>query len=1138
MNMQNINERLNAITYGVIATWQLVVKRALAHWRLLSYVIIGVVLASSILSGTVIYFEALRELALKNSLERRTTEQLNITVRASRGPTNNEEYGKVSTVIEPLVARHVSWMVHDTVHAARTPTFYLGSPGAEDEARLGKDRTFFAFIDDLEERIPLVQGASPSLSQPVGAGQPLELQALVPLDAMETLGARVGDRFAAVPTIDSDIPYVNVTISGAFDLQQANDGELVHFVEEGLQTKTQATDLRLMPFFISRQSFLESLGVSIGGMSAGYYWYLKTDPSLVNADNAQLTVANLRVMSNRAVANLQTVSQTTSLDDALIEYDQRLFFTRLPMFIVLILIAFVILYYVATMSSLLVENQRSEVAQFRSRGSDTSQILTVFILEGATIAVLAAVVAPIIAAVTISLLGLTPAFFGLTGGGLLSVEISPSAYALSALGGVLGFVALLLPAIQASRFGITQQRQQSSRPAALPVFQRYYLDVLLLLIAIFLFRQLTEQGSVVARDVFGAAVADELLLAVPGLVLVASAMVLLRLFPLAMNIISKLFARVLPVAAAMTVWQMSRQPTHYSRLSLLLILTAGLGIFASSFGTTLQRSFEERILHISGSDVRVVGVNRTSTSDDIAVTTGGRFTEETAFEKIPGVDVASSVLRHAGRDLTQQQGGSFELFALNSANFDNVAWFRGDFSDEPIEELLRRIQPDESVVTNGGIELPPDAASIGARIKSDRMRPTLHVVARLTNGIDQRADYRLGFVTSSDWLSLDVPLAVEGREDFLANGPIRLDALYVEQSNLNIGLKPGTVLFDDVHATTGDGRNILLDGFDTIDAWSLLKTTENSISDELKPSAEVFDNLPGSAVFTWAKGEPLTPRGMFVGDEPPPIKVLASEAFLAREDHRVGDDFEVSVDRARIPVSVVGAVELFPTVTSDLKPYLIADISALNAFATSGVSDQPFLPEELWIASSTTGDERERLLEDVKAIEGFGSVTVLDREERFRAKDASVDPLVDAGWRALLFIAFSAVLLLSCLGFLVHAYSSFRSRQVQFALMRTSGLSGGQLMMLMWLEQTVIIAVGLALGTWMGSRLGATIMPFLGHDDFGGKVVPPFVMVIDWSALFVTYAVMLVVFAVITLALILLIRRISLARILRIGELG
>ena len=714
-NKKTINERLNAIAYGIISTWQLVAKRALAHWRLLAYVVIGVVLASAILSGTVIYFEALRELSLKNSLQKRTAEQLNITIRASRGPTNNEEYGKVSNVVVPLINRHVSWMLRDAVHAGRTPTFYLGNIGSEDTAKDGLDRTFFAFIDDLGERIPLIEGAQPNPGTAVGPGQPLELEALVPLAAMRELGARVGDRFAAVPTISSDIPHVYVTISGAFDWDSANDAELVNFTEDVLQTRTITTDLRLMPFFISRQSFLESLGPSIGSMSGSYFWYIKTDPSLINADNAQLTVAHLSVMARRAVASLQTYSQTTGLDDALIEYDQRLFFSKLPMFIVLILIAFVILYYVATMSSLLVENQRSEVAQFRSRGSDTTQILTVFIMEGAMIALLAAIVAPIIAAFTIGLLGLTPAFFGLTGGGLLSVEISPAAYALSALGGILGFVALMIPAIHASRFAITQQRQQSSRPTALPAFQRYYLDVLLLLVAIFLFRQLTEQGSVVARDVFGAAVADELLLAVPGLVLVASAMVLLRLFPLGMNLISKLFVKVLPVAAAMTVWQMSRQPTHYSRLSLLLILTAGLGIFASSFGTTLQRSFEERILHVSGSDVRVVGVNRSSATDDAALMTGGRFVEEIAYERIPGVDTASAVLSRAGRDLTRQQGGSFELMALNSANFDKVAWFRGDFSDEPLEDLLARIRPDESARASGGIAIPSDAVSIGAR---------------------------------------------------------------------------------------------------------------------------------------------------------------------------------------------------------------------------------------------------------------------------------------------------------------------------------------------------------------------------------------------------------------------------------------
>ena len=53
---------------------------------------------------------------------------------------------------------------------------------------------------------------------------------------------------------------------------------------------------------------------------------------------------------------------------------------------------------------------------------------------------------------------------------------------------------------------------------------------------------------------------------------------------------------------------MARSPTHYARLSLLLILTAGLGIFASSFGATLELSFEQRVLFSTGSDIRGEGV--------------------------------------------------------------------------------------------------------------------------------------------------------------------------------------------------------------------------------------------------------------------------------------------------------------------------------------------------------------------------------------------------------------------------------------------------------------------------------------------------------------------------------------------------
>ena len=136
-----------------------------------------------------------------------------------------------------------------------------------------------------------------------------------------------------------------------------------------------------------------------------------------------------------------------------------------------------------------------------------------------------------------------------------------------------------------------------------------------------------------------------------------------------------------------------------------------------------------------------------------------------------------------------------------------------------------------------------------------------------------------------------------------------------------------------------------------------------------------------------------------------------------------------------------------------------------------------------------------------------------------------------------LFIVFSAVLVLSILGFLVHAYVSYRSRMLQFALLRTVGVSISQLITMVWLEQVLVILVGLALGTWMGGRLGSIIMPFLGHDDFGTKVLPPFALEVNWGALFITYGIMVFVFAIITLGIIWLIHRISVQRILRLGEM-
>ena len=109
-------------------TWSLVTKRSVSHWKLLISVVVGVMLASTIMSGTVIYFDALRELALKSTLARLTDGEVDILIKTERGPTTYEEYGKVYDLVNGEVSSKLDWMLTARIEGGRSATFFLTYP--------------------------------------------------------------------------------------------------------------------------------------------------------------------------------------------------------------------------------------------------------------------------------------------------------------------------------------------------------------------------------------------------------------------------------------------------------------------------------------------------------------------------------------------------------------------------------------------------------------------------------------------------------------------------------------------------------------------------------------------------------------------------------------------------------------------------------------------------------------------------------------------------------------------------------------------------------------------------------------------------------------------------------------------------
>ena len=1116
---------ITTILVRALSAWPLVAKRTIANWRLLASVVVGVLLASAVTSGTVVYFDSLRELALRAELANYDPLDLNILVKTTKGPTNREEYEGVRRIVEREYEDGLGWLLADAARGGRSATFFMTAPGAEADAGADNARGYFQFLEDAESHIRILPGGTTPapLLDFAPDGRPLRVEGLIPADAAQELGVGVGDSLSLIPHWRDDTPYAAALITGVYERRDPN-AAVWRFNDVILHTFTRG-NFRTAPLMVSEDTLLGGVGSAFAEMDSNYGWALNVDEGRLNSSNAAGARRAVEALDVSMSSVFQTYRQVTLLDEALAVYDRRLLFTRLQMFAALILIAAVTLYCVAALSSLAAEERRGEVALLRARGASERQALAALAMEGATIAALAVVAAPFLAAAAISLLGYAPAFSDLSGGAPLPVRLTRAAFAMSAVGGALSFGAMMIPAYAASRASVSEDRRKTARPSRLSFVQRYYIDVALLIIGIIMFRQLSERGSPAASGLLGEAAANQLLLAVPAVTLAAAAMVSLRLFPLAMSLASRLTSSRLPPGLSVGLRQMSRNPTHYARLALLLTLMSGLGVFAAGFGGTLERNFAERVLYAAGADIRLSGVslNNRGTSRPLLA----------PYESADGVESAAAALRASGSNLSARVGDSaLNVLAVDSERIAETAWFRDDFANEPLTDLMARLRPGE---IPPGVPLPQNARTLRVLLKPDRPRPDAVLTARLRDDNGRYFTYWLGAPESGEWQSYEARLFDPRRLRFglFPARPLTLASIAIAGTDVDLGLRAGSMLIDSVEAGLSDGSAAVLEDYSDAAGWSVMRDARDAERDKAR-RAEASARGDGSLMFAWESGRARVPRGLLAGDEPEPVPIVASASFFRKFGYSMGDEPEISISGRRLNTVLVGETDFFPTMDGYEDRFVIADLDTVLARVNPVLARGDIAANEVWIKTAPSGAERARLIERFEDGDPFPVGRAIDADAGLGA--ARFDPLALAGWRALLLTAFGAILILSALGFWVHAYVSFRNRESEFALMRTMGFSTRQLAALMFIEQALVAAAGMALGGWMGGRLGAAIMPFLGHDDAGSRALPPFVIETAWQNLIYVYGAMTLVFAAIIAVSIWIIRRVSLSRALRLGD--
>ncbi len=147
---------------------------------------------------------------------------------------------------------------------------------------------------------------------------------------------------------------------------------------------------------------------------------------------------------------------------------------------------------------------------------------------------------------------------------------------------------------------------------------------------------------------------------------------------------------------------------------------------------------------------------------------------------------------------------------------------------------------------------------------------------------------------------------------------------------------------------------------------------------------------------------------------------------------------------------------------------------------------------------------------------------------------------MQTGLVGLLLLGAATAALLALVGTIVQAALAAGQRTVQFAILRTLGMSTPQLLRMLLAEQAIVFVFGLLGGTVLGIFLAQLTLPFLqvstASAGSGQVGIPPYMLVFNPQGSAIFYAVLLVAFVLGPLLMTRLAAAVGLGKTLRIGE--
>ncbi len=647
--------------------------------------LIGNILLVSITCSNAMYGKAV--------LQRTLTQELNGYLE-----TKNSYPGLVSLKTGSMAARN-----HETVEAAETvhgmpeafgvpaveivEHYYVGPtrPSAELQRKNGlTDSLMVGSMSNLPEHIEIVAGR-------MYADQPDEdgtIDVIVSESGMIEMNMLLDECFAIK---GSDGEPLRLRVCGVYKNKYPED---VYWV----RSPNALQKVCMMDEEVFRSVFMqEGSQVQLSGQ-----FYVLLDYTAFRGDQVQHMLdviesykESFKGMNGHSMQN----AFGTILENFLVtekKVNVTLWVLQVPIFTLLAAFIFMV-------SRQMLDMEQNEIAVLKSRGASRGQIIVTYLIQSVVLAALAYAAGVPLGRYLVQVLGSANAFLEFVKRSSMPAEINSQVLLFGGAAALFSVAAMVLPVFRHSNVTIVNHKQKKHRKSDAPMWQRMFMDVVVLAVSLYGLYNYNSQKELLAQRVLDGASLDPMLFISSSLFMIGAGLFALRILPAITFIIFRIFKRWWSPALYAAFLRVIRTRYSQSFIMVFLILTIALGVFNAQAARTINTNEEDNIRYAIGADVVLQEKwedNSLQVNDNPALELMYEEPDFERFTALEGVESATKVLNFKIANMSVSGGTikNVQIMGIHTKTFGETAWFKDGMLPNHFYEYLNALSSNSRAV--------------------------------------------------------------------------------------------------------------------------------------------------------------------------------------------------------------------------------------------------------------------------------------------------------------------------------------------------------------------------------------------------------------------------------------------------------